>query len=217
MIEINSLSFKKYQVFRYLRRRKWLINFLISRIKFNEKNSSENITFKKEEVKWKLRSRSFVEDRRVLHSNTHKESARFRNCRVQNGKRKKKKRKEKIISHLLFFSRGRERPTKRKRGGREEGEKQDGDENRYLHNETPINQSIHGRRESLSETSTGINRRGRWNVISFRDSFRSFLRRIHANWPLEIRPVEYSANGHKWGEKWRRHRQKWNGNVTRYR
>lgn len=47
MIEINSLSFKKYQVFRYLRRRKWLINFLISRIKFNEKNSSENITFKK--------------------------------------------------------------------------------------------------------------------------------------------------------------------------
>lgn len=80
-------------------------------------------------------------------------------CRMV--KEKRRKEKKKIISHLLFFSRGRERLTKRKRGGREEGEKQDGDENRYLHNETPINQSIHGRRESLSETSTGINRRGR--------------------------------------------------------
>ena len=121
----------------------------------------------------------------VLHSSTHKESARFRNCRVQK-KKNKKKRKEKKSFHLLFFSRGRE--TKRKKGERrrEEGEKQDGDKNRYLHNETPINQSIHGRRESLSETSTGINRRGRWNVISFRGSFRSFLRRIHANWPVQI-------------------------------
>lgn len=79
--------------------------------------------------------------------------------------RKRTKRKEKKKNHLvqLFFSRGRGRATKRKKGGRrrEEGEKQDGDKNRYLHNETPINQSIHGRRESLSETSTGINRRGR--------------------------------------------------------
>lgn len=93
----------------------------------------------------------------VLHSSTHKESARFRNCRVQ---KKKTKRKEKKKNHLVYsFFPGGEQPKGRKGAGG--GEKQDGDKNRYLHNETPINQSIHGRRESLSETSTGINRRGR--------------------------------------------------------
>ena len=137
------------------------------------------LLFKKGKVKWKLRSKSFIYMSYIR--------ARIKNSKLSRAEKKnKKKRKEKKSFHLLFFSRGRE--TKRKKGERrrEEGEKQDGDKNRYLHNETPINQSIHGRRESLSETSTGINRRGRWNVISFRGSFRSFLRRIHANWPVQI-------------------------------
>lgn len=75
-------------------------------------------------------------------------------------RKKKTKRKEKKKNHLVYsFFPGGEQPKGRKGAGG--GEKQDGDKNRYLHNETPINQSIHGRRESLSETSTGINRRGR--------------------------------------------------------
>lgn len=58
---------------------------------------------------------------RVLHSSTHKESARFRNCRVQK-KKNKKKRKEKKSPRATLFFQG-ESNQKEERGQEEERSK----------------------------------------------------------------------------------------------